>query len=531
MVRFLAGFTVLLWLPASLQADEGKILRETWQITRTEAGRLGRVHLLVREVERGGRKLIHSTLVEEISYLRSGDPYHEKQEQETFETEAGELVELGYASTLAKNQKLWIRGRVAGDEMVLEVIGKDGKPTEFRRTIPWDKNAMGLYAQDRLFESKKLRAGDRIEVKVFSLTVNRVITTTYHVHEQEMTPLGGEKKKLWRVEQTYPKEYRLSPTTHWIDDAGKIVKSALDMPLFGTAMIYELADKDDARAAFKPKVADIESPTTIDRPINFRRGAPRQLVLRVSMAGEDSPGTLFVADGRQTVVKADEQSVEIRLLARPRQTPAEAAPRATAWTLAAIDALAGGAAAPMPAAAGVFLRLGPPPGVPLEYLQSNFFIRSDDALVKKLAAEAVGKEIDPQRQLVQMKRWFRFKFKPGYDVAFATADEVARTLEGDCSEMGVLACAMCRSLGIPARTVFGLVYDSNNPGFGGHLWTEVYVDGAWEVFDPTGVIDMVGAAYLKVGDFSLKDILNPDELLQVRRAFASRMKVELVEQD
>ena len=93
----------------------------------------------------------------------------------------------------------------------------------------------------------------------------------------------------------------------------------------------------------------------------------------------------------------------------------------------------------------------------------------------------------------------------------------------------VLAAAMCRSLGIPSRVCFGLVYDTENPGFGGHLWTEVFIDGHWEMLDPTGVLYQVGAAYIKVGAFSMKDVLNPDELVSVRRAFAGKMKVDILE--
>jgi hypothetical protein len=119
--------------------------------------------------------------------------------------------------------------------------------------------------------------------------------------------------------------------------------------------------------------------------------------------------------------------------------------------------------------------------------------------------------------------------KGHYEVPFATADEVARTREGDCTEMGCLAAALGRAVGIPTRVAFGLVYDQHEPGFGGHLWTEAYLDGRWEAWDPTGVLQGLGAAYLKVGGYSLAGVLNPDELTSVRRAFAGKMIVEIKE--
>src|SRR5262245_12350934 len=121
------------------------------------------------------------------------------------------------------------------------------------------------------------------------------------------------------------------------------------------------------------------------------------------------------------------------------------------------------------------------------------------------------------------------KFNGNYEVPFATADEIARTKEGDCTEMGVLAAALCRALGVSSRLAFGLVYDPAHPGFGGHLWIEVYLDGPCEPFDPTGVLDLLNAAYIKIAHYSFAGVLSPDELVEVRRAFAGKLKVEIVE--
>jgi len=84
-------------------------------------------------------------------------------------------------------------------------------------------------------------------------------------------------------------------------------------------------------------------------------------------------------------------------------------------------------------------------------------------------------------------------------------------------------------VGIPSRVAFGLVYDAENKGFGGHLWTEVFLDGQWQPLDATGVLDLLNAAYIRIASYSMKDVLNPDELVEVRRAFTGEMKVEVVE--
>jgi transglutaminase-like putative cysteine protease len=315
-----------------------------------------------------------------------------------------------------------------------------------------------------------------------------------------LTRYQKKKRPLLRVEETYPKDLYLSKTTLWVDDAGGVVKMQEETPVFGP-VTYERTTKELAVAPFGARVTDVEAPIAVNKPIRFNRGAPKELVLWVGVEDDEDPATLFVQDRRQKVRRADTTGVELQLLASVK------------------DARAGAASANQEAAAPV----------PAEYLESNYFLRCDDPLVRKVSREAVGKEQDPRQQIQVIRRWMKSKFKGNYEVPFATADEVARTMEGDCSEMGVLAAAMCRSLGIPSRLVFGLVYDPENQGFGGHLWTEVYLDGDWEPFDPTGVLGQVKAAYIKIADYSLNGVINPDELREVRRVFNGRMKVEVLE--
>lgn len=57
---------------------------------------------------------------------------------------------------------------------------------------------------------------------------------------------------------------------------------------------------------------------------------------------------------------------------------------------------------------------------------------------------------------------------------------------GDCTEFADLLTTLARSLGMPARTVFGLAYeDGSPPAFRFHAWNEVEVDGRWRSVDPT----------------------------------------------
>ncbi len=90
-----------------------------------------------------------------------------------------------------------------------------------------------------------------------------------------------------------------------------------------------------------------------------------------------------------------------------------------------------------------------------------------------------------------------------YANGFLLASQVATTRAGDCTEHAVLTAALARSVGMPARVVFGAVILVSDAGIeaAGHAWAEVYVDGAWRIADATvpGLGDTAGIYYLPWG--------------------------------
>ena len=78
--------------------------------------------------------------------------------------------------------------------------------------------------------------------------------------------------------------------------------------------------------------------------------------------------------------------------------------------------------------------------------------------------------------------------KKDLSVGYATAAEVAASRQGDCSEHAVLAAAMCRAVGLPARVVVGYAYVPEiaqlEHVFVGHAWIEAYVGEKWMPLDP-----------------------------------------------
>ena len=156
-----------------------------------------------------------------------------------------------------------------------------------------------------------------------------------------------------------------------------------------------------------------------------------------------------------------------------------------------------------------------------EYLKSCYFINCDDERVKRLAREAVGRQTDPWQKALRIERWVHDHMEnKNYSEAFATADHVARTLEGDCTEHAVLAAAMCRAAGVPSRTALGLLYVDDReqgPVLGFHMWAEVWARGQWLPIDGTLGRGYVGASHLKISDHSWYDIQSLTPLLPVVR--------------
>ncbi len=82
------------------------------------------------------------------------------------------------------------------------------------------------------------------------------------------------------------------------------------------------------------------------------------------------------------------------------------------------------------------------------------------------AKQAAGDEKDPWRVAVALERFVNREVKKkDFTQAFASAAEVAKTREGDCTEHAVFLAALARARGIPARVAIGLVYLEGEQAF------------------------------------------------------------------
>src|SRR5207302_1359256 len=66
--------------------------------------------------------------------------------------------------------------------------------------VPWNDEVIGLYRQDRLFQEKKVKPGDKLTYGNYDPTLTSVLTVRGKVGEAEETATLAGKKKLLRVD-------------------------------------------------------------------------------------------------------------------------------------------------------------------------------------------------------------------------------------------------------------------------------------------------------------------------------------------
>jgi transglutaminase-like putative cysteine protease len=289
---------------------------------------------------------------------------------------------------------------------------------------------------------------------------------------------------------------RLPAGTFWADPIGyDTVKTMMEVPgvgmmsLIRTSKAAALAPNGQAPDLMKQQSIFLKTVVPDMHELNT-------ITYRISYKGEALPKELVVADDRQAIKNIDGNTFDLVINAKRK-------------------------------ANGTGVEKSGP-----EFLRSNYFLNSDDAEVKKLAARAVGTEKDPWKQAQKIESFVRgFMLPADFTEALAPADHVARTRTGDCTEYAMLTGAMCKVVGIPARTAIGLVYVNNllgKPGLGFHMWTEVFINGQWLGIDATLGQGSVGPGHIKITDHSWADIKSVTPLLPVQGFLMAHPTIEVV---
>lgn len=271
-----------------------------------------------------------------------------------------------------------------------------------------------------------------------------------------------------------------------------------DMPVLGMHFIATITTRQQATAAVE-NPAELFVSTMLKAKVTGSLD-PTQAgsVLYTMQLADESPIDLLTT-GMQKVIRQQGRTLQVRV---SRRKPSAAQP----------------GQAPLP------------PEME-KYLASTTYCNIDDEAVRQLAIEGAAGEKDPHRLAEKLTRYVYRKMKhKGLDVAFATASEAARTLQGDCTEHATLLAALARANGLPARGVFGMVAlpDSFADGtltYGYHMWTQVYVAGRWIDLDAALNQPIPDATHIALGLSDLADTSIQTESIQTFMQLAGKIQL------
>lgn len=140
-----------------------------------------------------------------------------------------------------------------------------------------------------------------------------------------------------------------------------------------------------------------------------------------------------------------------------------------------------------------------------EYLAERDIIDFNPAIRNKAAELAEGRD-DLYEVVIEIAEWVNENIDYSLDTLTAEASQksswVLANRRGVCDEMTSLFISMLRSLGIPARFVYGESYTNlQDDNWGSHGWAEVYFpEVGWVPFDPTyGEYGYLDAGHVKMG--------------------------------
>ena len=477
--------------PPSSPNGDGLAPLEYWDVTYSDDGDpVGQLHFRREVVDDQGRRLLHSVSEQTLKIRRggAGDVAATSIHLETWATMAGELVR--FASSMdSGDAPLEVQGRVA-EGTLHQVMRAGQRPTKSQHA--WRSDWGGYFAVEDSLRRRPLAPGD--SRKLTALIPGLNLAGEFHMQADDdyrEEPLLQGRASLLRVAvQIQIDKVRLQQE-FWCNRSGEAIKQR--DPQVGLTTYR--ATREAALAAARSGTS-LQFTASTKVPVDGPLGSPhndRRRAYVVTLSGQPA-ADVFPQSPLQRVRQINEHTVEVTVIC---QKPGEAGPP--------------GAAASQPVDGD---------------LSPSALIQSDDPRVVQLARSVAPGESDAARLAVALERLVHERVqKKDYTRAFDSAADVARKLQGDCTEHAVLLAAVCRARGLPARVANGLVAFQGD--FAYHMWTEVYLEArqSWTPLDATLGQGGVGAGHIKMTHSSLESSTALQALLPVLQVLG-KLKIE-----
>ncbi len=336
---------------------------------------------------------------------------------------------------------------------------KDGKVTivtsqygmDQSQTFDFPTGALMTWGTFRESLLRGFRPGTKYTLQTYApeLRLDGPVSAVTTIGEWEELRLRDKVTKGQKVTVTMESPVGSFEMLSWIDVDGEPLKAKVPIPGMGD---IEMVTTDEATALRDFIPPEFFNTSTIPAKRKIDRAAARRIKYRLTAKAAGVELGDFPTTEMQTVAAKTDKSVELvvaRVSHKPRSTPSEA-PRQDMS----------------------------------EYLDGNLMMNTSDPKLIELAKQAGSGEKEPFALADKLRRFVtEYVATKSLNIGFATASEVARTKEGDCSEHGVLLAALGRLNGLPSRVAVGLAYvpvfGKQEDIFGYHMWTQFFIDGRW----------------------------------------------------
>ena len=440
-------FFITSFFISSLKAVENEFSHldkfDRWYEVFIGKSKVGYAHSMMQRI--GETIVSESTL--KVSIKRAGVPIEISSIDKTEETINGKVIGFTGEMKMA-GVPIVKEGRVDGTDIVV-------KQKQFHRIhtnrYKLDPNGLMTWGLLKLLRDRGFRKeGNQINAKIYSADFGMDAPTPAKIKILGKTSLkiNGQDKQVFRTEISLTTSKGIVSTLNWLDENGFAVKTS--MRLGGVPI--QILEANMIQALKNPESSEFQLNTLL--PVN--REIPqnaKSVQFKIETVNGSKIRNLYQSRN-QKVSRVSESSslIEVRNV-NFRESK-------SAYSI-----------------------MQDP-----KFIKPNTMIDSNDPVIQTLARNAASgsKNIyDVANKLSKFS--YNFIKNKNFRVGFATATEVARNNEGDCTEHAVFLAALGRSMGIPSRVASGLVFMKNFKDqknvLAFHMWTEFFLKGKWISFD------------------------------------------------
>ena len=504
--NFLVAALLLAGTPClRVQADDAagsKPVFEEWVVIMLDGKTCGYASTVTTKADTDTGVQYITSYQEEFVVKRMGTNLKIISRSKVVEDEQGGV--LSYDDVSDTGSAIETKGVRDGDDLV---VSSNGQTQRFH--LP-RLSALGPDAIRRATMRVPLKAGQKFSFDTFNTDYPQaIVQESGRIVGQEMHNVRGVDRKLWKMTS----QVSCMPgmiSTVWVDDQSRDVESLAVMPGIGDLHEY-VTDRTECMR--QPQGAEIFTATMIhpSEPLPNPHELGRATFKLIPL---DPGQTLTLWNGgEQRVVSSEPGTCEVEITA-PRYTPDDAA-----------------------------FQL-PHPDTPElhKFLQASSYLETNGPRVRALARQAVGDERNPVVAAHKIERFVRaYITRKDLNVGFGSAEETAKSREGDCTEHAVLCAAIGRAAGLPTRCVVGFGYippgeqaptiakgvDRNTGTFGFHMWAEALIGpDQWVPMD--AALDGFDVGHIAITKSALEEINPIVDLNAPVLQLMESLKIEIV---